>query len=311
MRPWIAAVYPFFVASTVGAIVLQGGSKSSVLAQPLVNGTRVTQDLYANCKYEAGDKSSESEDCVMEAIKIMVALMRSSIDISGSKQGVVLLNKDNHGQVPTITAEGFSKPSSDLTDDPALKSKRDALEGDEILQEINGRLLRRSSGGREIRAVEIGNSEMHFSGGRAIRTNVHDGDAALHVHTNGSHAIVAFKRRTSPSIRKRNDGSQATPSVEFLGMQGFKMALELVKDMPTPDLDQEFKDLETGLINLVGGEMGNPPMMRGADAFAIATCRKLNGEMGMRGKLVSLDTGAGYDFEQYGLINCDSYAVHE
>jgi hypothetical protein len=301
MRPWIAVVLPFFAASTLGAIVLQGGSKSSVLAQPLVNGTRVTQELYANCKYEAGDKSSESEDCVMEAIKIMVALMRSSIDISGSKQGVVLLNKDNHGQVPTITAEGFPTPSSD----------RDALEGDEILQEINGRLLRRSSGGREIRAVEIGNSEMHFNGGRAIRTNVHDGDAALHVHTNGSHAIVAFKRRTSSSIRKRDDGSQETPSVEFLGMQGFKMALELVKDMPTPDLDHEFKDLETGLINLVGGQMGNPPMLLAADAFAIATCRKSNREMGMRGKLVSLDTGAGYDFEQYDLINCDSYKVHE
>jgi hypothetical protein len=310
MYPWIAVVLPFFAASTLGATML-GGSTSSVLAEPLVNGTRVTQDLYANCKYEAGDKSSESEECVVEAVKIMVALMRSSIDISGSKQGVVLLNKDNHGQVPTITAEGFPTPSSDLTDDPTLKSKRNALEGDEILQGINGRLLRRSSGGREIRAVEIGNSEMHFNGGRAIRTNVHDGDAALHVHTNGSHAIVAFKRRTSSSIRKRDGGSQGTPSVEFLGMQGFKMAFELVKDMPTPDLDQEFDDLETGLINLVGGQMGNPPKMRASDAFAIATCRKSNGEMGMRGKLVSLDTGAGYDFEQYGLINCDNYAARE
>ena len=310
MHLWIAVVLPFFAASAVGAIVF-GGSTSDLMVHPLVNGWEVTAGLYANCKYEAGDKSSESVDCVVEAVKIMVGLMRSSIDVSGGRQGVVLLNKDNDGQLPTITAEGFPTPSSELIDDPERKSKRNALRADEILQGMNGQLLRRSSGGREIRAVEIGNSEMHPNGGLAIRTNVHDGDAALHVHTNGSHAVVAFKRGTSPSIGKRAGGSQATPSVEFLGMQGFKMTSKLVKNMSASDLTQEFDDLETGLIQLVGGEMGNPPMLLAADAFGIATCRKSNGEMGIQGKLISLDKGAGNDFEEYGLTNCDGFVIGE
>lgn len=47
MHFWIAVVLPFFAASTLGATVF-GGITSGLLAQPLVNGTRVTKDLEIN-----------------------------------------------------------------------------------------------------------------------------------------------------------------------------------------------------------------------------------------------------------------------
>jgi hypothetical protein len=33
--------------------------------------------------------------------------------------------------------------------------------------------------------------------------------------------------------------------------------------------------------------------------------------MGIQGKLMSLDTGAGNDFEEYGLTNCDGFVIGE
>lgn len=248
---------------------------------------------------------------MVKAVEIMVAFMRSSTNVPKGDQEVVLLNKDNDGQPPPITVVALPTSNSAGTEYSALKSKRNAVEEDEVLQGMNSHLRRRSRGGREIRAVELGHSEMHPNGGLAIRTNVHDGDAALYVHTNGSHSTVGFKRGTSPSIGKRAGKSKAPRSIEFIGMQGFKMELELIEGIPSQDLSQKFDDLETGLVKLASGDGGNPPMLRKADAFGIATCRKSNGETGLRGKLISLDKRAGHNFERDGLINCDEYVISE
>lgn len=303
-------VLPFFAKFGSAAFKFTG-SKSDLLVEPLVNGSRVTRDIYENCKYTAGDASSKGEKCVVEAVKIMVGFMRSSKEIPKGYQEVVLLNKENDGQQPTITVEGAPSTSSTNTDWPTPNSKRNAAEEDEILQGMNSQLRRRSQGGWEMRAVGLGHSEIHPNGGLAIRTNVQDGDAALFVHTNGSHSTVGFKRGTSPSIGKRAGESQATRDIELKGMQGLKMQLELKEGIPMADLHQKFDDLEAGLVNLAGGDGSNPPVLKRSDAFGIATCQKTNGEMGMRGKLISLDQGAGNDFEEYGLINCDEYIIAE
>ena len=310
MHLWIAVALPFFAASALAATAFTG-SNSDLLAQPLVNGSSVTQELYDSCKYEAGDGLSEGEECVVKVMKIMVAFMESSTNLPKGHREVVLLNKDNDGQPSPITVDAVPTSSSVGAEFSALKSKRNAAEEDEFLQDMNSHLGRRSRGGREIRAVELGRSEMHPNGGLAIRTNVHDGDAALYVHTNGSHSTVGFKRGTAPSIGKRAGESQMPRSIEFAGMREFKMELELIEGISSQDLRQMFDDLETGLVKLAGGDDGNPPMLRKADAFGIATCRKSNGKMALRGKLISLDKGAGHNFEEDGLINCDEYVIPE
>jgi hypothetical protein len=290
------------------------GSYYRHLGQSKVDGSTVAGEIIKHCKYEAGDVSIEGEDCVAKAVEIMFAFMRDSSGLFDSDQGVAILNENNNGQLPSSTGEIISiAPTLDPDTSNALSSnpKRNDVEDHDILKDMNKRLLRRSNGGPTIRAIEISSRAMHPNGGREIRTNVHSGNAALHVNTNGSHATVAFKKGTSTLIEQRDTESKDTPTIEFQGMQGLKMQFELVVKTLRPRLTQLLDELESSFVKFVSRDGAKASTMSFSDSWIFVQCTRTNGQMngetGLQGKFITLDDGAGDNFEWGTLIYCAQF----
>jgi hypothetical protein len=312
MHLWAAAMLPYSIA--LGATVPFPGPTTDIWVQSTVDGSTVAGEIIKHCKYEAGDVSIEGEDCVAKAVEIMFAFMRDSSGLFDSDQGVVILNENNNGQLPSSTGETINiAPTLDPDTSNTLSSdpKRNDVKDDDILKDMNKRLLRRSNGGPAIRAVEISSRAMHPNGGREIRTNVHSGNAALHVNTNGSHATVAFKRGTSPSIEQRDTESIDTPTIEFQGMQGLKMQFELIVKTLRPSLTQLLDELESSFVKFVSRDGAKASTMSLYDSWIFVQCTRTNdqknGETGLRGKFIALDDGAGDNFEWGNLIYCAQF----
>jgi hypothetical protein len=220
------------------------------------------------------------------------------------------------GQLQTATAycRGMHSFTTALNtaanpNDPELQVERGVGKRGGLLESFNKRLIRRSRGRQEIRAIGLDHSAMHSNAGLTVLTNVQSGDTALHVHTNASHATAEFKRYLSPALSER--AIQSTHGMKFQGMQGFKMMVRWV------DKDFELDGLEATLLQFVSGKIGpatpSPwaPTYLASDAWAFAMCGQTDGQtndqMILQGKLVSLDENAGINFEDDELVNCDMF----
>lgn len=74
-----------------------------------------------------------------------------------------------------------------------------------------------------IRAMSVVESHVHPHDGLAIRTNVHGDESTMHLHTNGSHAMVLFDGETV--LRKREHFDAHSQDFRFSGLNGFKVSV--------------------------------------------------------------------------------------
>jgi hypothetical protein len=232
--------------------------------------------------------------------------------------GIALLsntvnNMQSIADISSVNVTGPLSPSSSgsvdfastvvasATTTPPLKLKRQDSSAKEVVwADLNDQIRRRSEGEHRPRAVHVGPSNLHPTDGLAVRTNVRSGDATLHVHTNGSHATAAFTKDSIPSLGRRDAGSTTGPEFQFEGSpQGLKVQLKV--------LDQNAYDILLNLTYELGlGKDGLAPKLKGSDSWALALCNNLSNKQTLWGRLIAEDNGAGDEYEEEGLINCDA-----
>jgi hypothetical protein len=294
MHFWTTIALQYLAVNALAQFIYSGSDSDLVIGSLVKDASQVTADLYEHCKFEHQGVVLGGEACIGEAVKIMIAFMSNAVSAhQGDDEAVVLLNSIGVG---------------DEVLRPGPKPKRDASKAGELLENFNNRLLRRSGGREDIRAVGLDHATAQSKGGLAVRTNVWSDDAAaLYVYSNASHATAAFEKDPSLSIGRRTISYDQ--GVELNGMQGFKLEARWV------DKDFRLDEVEAALLNFVSGNvssvMPQVPLYTLSDAWAFVSCGKTHGrtndQIKLQGKLISLDGNAGNDFENGGLINCDRF----
>lgn len=282
------------------------GVEPDLIAAPLKPGARVTNDVYEHCREinEAGEQVSTGEECFGNALQYMIQALS---DAHNAEQTVALLSNTTSG-VQSI-ALGTSNSTSTTPWSPedtnptatglaeARLKQRDGDGTEEILQKMNEQMHRRSYDGPGPRAVQIGHSWVHSRGGLVVRTNVRSGDATLHVHTNGSHATAAFQANSPLSLDRRDGLAASASEYRFDAAQGLKLQIQVADG-------SAYGELSTLLSTLAHGHGDMAPKLKESDSWAFALCKKPTGDRALYGKLVMEDDGAGYDWEDEGLIDC-------
>jgi hypothetical protein len=303
-----ALVIPILAVGALATYTVEGsefGLDSDLKAVPLVAGERVANDVITNCKEitEGDGQDIEGEECFAHALQYMIQILS---DAYSSNQFVALLSNTvsgvglDNGTAATSGSSLDSAPSASTA--VASKSKREndnAMAA--VLSGLNDQIRRRSEGGHRPRAVQIGRSEVHPTDGLAIRTNVHSGDATLHVHTNGSHATASFKKDDFSPLGRRNDEWAPGSRFRFEGVQGLKLQI-------IADDQQDYGVLDTLLMKLAYGERQMAPKLKESDSWGLALCRTSDHKRKLLGKLVAEDNGAGYDWESEFGVNMDCAA---
>lgn len=163
-----------------------------------------------------------------------------------------------------------------------------------LLDSMNDRLSRHHGGRNVIRALNIGESELHPEDGIAIRTNIHGDDAVLHVHTNGSHATAEFRKDDTPRMTRRDEDVAKASSYRFSeGAFGIKMQITKGNKagLSLSDVDAYWNAFAYG-----NGE--DVPALRGSDAWKFAVC-DVSGWTQLAGKVIALESPSDYGYESY------------
>lgn len=163
-----------------------------------------------------------------------------------------------------------------------------------LLDSMNDRLSRHLGGRNVIRALDIGESELHPGNGIAIRTNIHGDDAVLHVHTNGSHATAEFKKDATLRMRRRDEDVAKASSYRFSG-GAFGIKMQITKgnkaSLSLSDVDAYWNAFAYG-----NGE--DVPALKGSDAWKFAVC-DVSGWTQLAGKVIALERPSDYGYESY------------
>jgi hypothetical protein len=194
----------------------------------------VMNNIIDNCTEKPEDDGQiiKGEKCFAHALQYTIEALGHAHEFN---QFVALLSNNVSGvqsvdAVPVDSTTTSSSTSPDSTfvapeASPAKSKRNDGNALEAALSDLNDQIRRRSEGRHSPRAVQIGHSDIHPTDGLAIRTNVHSGDATLHVHTNGSHATAAFKKDGFPPLDRRDDRWPSGSRFQFDGMQGLKVEL--------------------------------------------------------------------------------------
>ena len=302
-----ALVIPILAIGALATYPVEGsesGLDYDLKAVPLVTGVMVTNDIYTNCaeKTEIDGQDIKGEECFAHVLQYMIQILS---DAHNSNRFVALLSNTVSGvqsidAVPeNATTTSDSGPSASTA--MASKSKReddDAMKA--VLGDLNDHIRRRSEGEHRPRAVQIRHSNTHSTNGLAIRTNVHSGDATLHVHTNGSHATASFDKDESSPLSRRDDEWALASRFQFEGAQGLKLQI-------MANYQQDYGVLSTLLMELAYGQGQMAPELKKSDSWAFTLCKKSDKQRTLFGKLVAEDNGAGYDWEGIDAdINCEA-----
>jgi hypothetical protein len=312
---------PTLAASVLANYRVEGttyGVDSDLIAVPLARGARVTNDIYTRCQEldENGEQISEGEECVWNGLQYMI---RALSDAHNALQAVALLSNtvsgveplpptttNSNGTSPTV-AVSTSSLDSTQSGTGLVSSKLKRQDGNvrqASLDQLNDQLRRRSQNGRGPRTVQVIDSEIHPVNGLAIRTNIHSGDATLHVHTNGSHATAAFKRDVLSQLGTRDAVSTPGPRYQFQETtQGLKLEM-------TVAAEEDYSIFGTLLSDLAHGKEEMAPKLKESDSWGFVLCRELENLSVLRAKLVAEDDGAGYDWETIDSIVCDVQGSH-
>jgi hypothetical protein len=313
MHLWTAIVLQCLTVDAL-AYYTFAGSNSDLVVHPLRNSSRVTGDIYEHCEFEHEGVVSKRNECVGEAVKIMITFLSSAGSAHHEGEEAVVLNNNGVGNevLQDVAERSTVTTALDTAASPnnaELQMERGVGKREGLLESFNKRLIRRSGGRQEIRAVGFDHSATDSNAGLTVLTNVQSGDTALHVHTNASHATAEFKKYLSPALDER--ATESTQGMKFKGMQGFKMMVRWV------DTDFGLDGLEATLLQFVSGHIGPAtptpwaPTYLASDAWAFAMCGQTDGQandqMILQGKLVSLDENAGVNFEDDELVNCNMF----
>jgi hypothetical protein len=302
-----ALLLPILAASVLANYRVDGttyGFNSVLHATPLAPDARVMKDVYTGCQLlnEKGEQISKGEDCVWDGLQYMIQALFVAHDVL---QTVALLSNTVSGVQalpPTtkrsIASSSFSDTSPSATGLTSRRLKRRySNDRQAFLDELNDQISRRSEDGRGPRAVQVSDSEIHPMDGLAIRTNVHSGDATLHIHTNGSHTTAAFKKDVTPPLGRRDAVSVPRSRNQFQGNQGIKIQIGLAEG-------EDYNKFSTLLYDLAHGKDGRAPRLNDSDGWGFSMCEKSDDIELLRAKLVAEDDGAGYDFESGGKNEC-------
>lgn len=120
------------------------------------------------------------------------------------------------------------------------------------------------------------------------------------MHTNGSHATAVFEKDTSSSAKQRNTiFARYRYRTTFEGTLGFKIQLQR-----RGDAISYFHELYDLLESFARKDGDRAPRFKESDSWAFVVCGNVDNALVVQGKLVSLDDGAGDNFESNGLIDC-------
>jgi hypothetical protein len=161
-----------------------------------------------------------------------------------------------------------------------------------LLDNMNGRL---SLGGRNvIRALDVGESELHPEDGIAIRTNIRGDDAVLHVHTNGSHATAEFRKDTTLRMMRRDEVVPKASTYRFSG-GAFGLKMQITRGNKD---DLSLNDVYAYWNAFAYGNGEDVPALKGSDSWKFAVC-DVSGWMQLAGKVIALERPSDYEYESY------------
>jgi hypothetical protein len=163
-----------------------------------------------------------------------------------------------------------------------------------LLDSMNDRLSQHLGGRNVIRALDVGESELHPEGGIAIRTNIRGDDAVLHVHTNGSHATAEFRKDTTQRMARRDEVVPKASSYRFSG-GAFGIKMQITKGN---EASLSLNDVDAYWNAFAYGSGEDVPALKGSDSWKFAVC-DVSGWMQLAGKIIALERPSDYRYESY------------
>jgi hypothetical protein len=294
------------------------GSFSKFKAESIKSEDHAIKDLYDSCKEldQGGNLLSSGEVCVATLLSSTYQFLHAATQVQQPVQvihnGTVLngeASDDNDVSASTvgttieasiITAPSSVPPAvssttssgqhvSPQTYEAKLKRQTDSM----FLERINDKLFALGGGRLGVRAIDIGESDVHPSDGVAIRTNVHGNNAVLHVHTNGSHATAEFKKEAGSQVTRRDQEISTTHSFQFSEKSfGIKMQVNKISRD-----DANMRDMHAywNAFGYGNGEVGMGPAFSGSDSWKFVVCNKSWGVIA--GKVIALERPSDYVYE--------------
>jgi hypothetical protein len=293
MRLEVAIVLPFLVAGTVAKPYKIEGSASTFKAENLTDSKQWTGKIYDNCRQFHGNTIvSKGRPCVSELLKTTLTALTVMRHV---EEPVKLVNNE-------IGLEDELKPEMDSH---GAKSKRgDDVDREMLLGRINSHNSKQSNNAHLVRAVQIGHSMVHPRDGISVRTNVHNDDTTLHVHTNGSHATAMFEKTTLSQMHRRDEASL---QFEFGGMKGIKAQIDWAVDEQKRYWSSSDLNYFTTAFGHGDGVM-DPPF-GGSNTWKFVACNTTDNTIDnvklFQGKFISLVDPTDYSYEKEDDMDCN------
>lgn len=266
-------------------------------------------NLYNSCKEfdQDGDLVSIGKSCIATLLWSTYQVLFAATQV----QPVDIIHNGTLLDEKTSTEGGFSVTTATITTEGAVmtapsssqstslqnyevKLKRQSdLTNSMLLESINDGLPGQIGGKLGVRALDIGESELHPTDGIAIRTNIHGDDAVLHVHTNGSHATAEFKKETDSRMTRRDQDVSMAHSFRFSEKAfGIKMQVNKISRVNASMSDMHAYWNAFGYGN---GEVDMAPAFNGSDSWKFVVCDKVWGVIA--GKVIALEGPSDYGYE--------------
>lgn len=148
-----------------------------------------------------------------------------------------------------------------------------------------------------IRATHVVDSHVHPHDGLAIRMNVHGDDSAMHLHTNGSHAMILFDEETE--LQKRDFLDTDGHYFRFSGLNGFKaQAHSINQPLEWGDSIDKF------VKHWTRSNMQSEPVLQQADAWRFEVCNEKKTATFFYGSLIAEANKPGNNYEPIDPPGC-------
>lgn len=304
--------------------VTMKGSFSNFRAESMKPESNTIENLYESCTEldQDGELVSMGRGCVatllLNTYQVLVAATEVQQPVDVVHNDTVFDQRQSVGKHSTTAATGLSQSNvatiaSSLrstatlttssshsivsgTYDAKLKRQSD-LANSMLLESMNDRLSQQLGGRHAIRALDIGESDLHPKDGIAIRTNVHGDDAVLHVHTNGSHATAEFKKDATLRMMRRDQDLAKAHNFRFSeGAFGIKMQVNKINraNASTSDMNAYWNAFGYG-----NGEIDPAPAFTNSDSWKFIVCGVDGWTQLIAGKVIVLEGPSDYGYEPY------------
>ena len=296
------------------------GSFSNFKAEGMKVEDHTVGVLYNSCQEfdQNGDLVSTGRSCIATLLwstyqVLFAATQMRPVDIiqngtvldgkTSTMDGLSAIITSTAGEEAVGTAPGSPSSTASFTttlsQSPSLatygvKTKRkDDLTNSMLLKSINDGLPEQVGGKLGVRALAIGESELHPTDGIAIRTNIHGDNAVLHVHTNGSHATAEFKKEAGLQMTRRDQDVSMAHMFRFASEAfGIKMQVNKISRVNASMSDMHAYWNAFGYGN---GEVDMTPAFNESDTWKFVVCEKDWGVIA--GKVIALEGPSDYGYE--------------